>query len=97
VDATLSINNSIITNYVAVGNRKRAFHFWSPGGVRRRHAAALSWSPLAATAATAADAVVYSYNLLIKNLLSNYELTWKSVTVRLWIILSPICVRRLTD
>jgi len=23
---------------IAVGTRKSAFHFWSPGGVRRRHA-----------------------------------------------------------
>ena len=54
--------------------RKRAFHFCSPGVVRRRHAAALHVRPAAlaaaaASAAAAADAAVYIANLLIKILL----------------------------
>jgi len=38
--------------------RKRAVHFYSPGGVRRSHAAALHVRPAAAAAAAAATAAL---------------------------------------
>jgi len=44
---------------IAVGTRKRAYHFWSPDGVRRRPqraAAAVAAAPAAASTAAAAVA-----------------------------------------
>ena len=46
---------------VAVGTRKRAFYFWSPCGVRRRHAMRGAAAAAYATAAAAAAAAISQY------------------------------------